>query len=168
MQKTARKITVLTAPHWTGAFVVMSAVLSLVPFIVGFLLGLSVASDVVFGFYALISGVAADQILRRGLGLETVADFQALYLNTARENGVEFLQNAQEGANNTPGGTELTFRIVTRPVRLENLVRFLVAVEEAWPGAKVKEISRLEFREEPSFAWEATIIISIFRANSPS
>ena len=58
------EILVLTAPHWASVFVALAAVLSLVPFFVGFLLGFSVASDVVFGVYALISGVAADMILR--------------------------------------------------------------------------------------------------------
>ena len=55
---------VLTAPQWPAVFVALAMILSLVPFIVGFLLGLSVASDVVFGIYALISGIAADMILR--------------------------------------------------------------------------------------------------------
>lgn len=58
------EVSVLTAPHWATAFLVFAAVLSLVPFFVGFLLGFSVASDVVFGVYALISGLAADLILR--------------------------------------------------------------------------------------------------------
>jgi hypothetical protein len=55
---------VVTSAGWVTAFVVLAAVLSLIPFLAGFLLGFSVASDVVFGFYALISGLAADLILR--------------------------------------------------------------------------------------------------------
>ena len=43
----------------------MAALISVVPFLVGFLFGASVGSDVVFGVYALISGVAADVIVRR-------------------------------------------------------------------------------------------------------
>jgi hypothetical protein len=57
-------ILVLTSPNWVVAFVTLAMAISLVPFSAGFLLGLSVASDVVFGFYALTSGLAADAILR--------------------------------------------------------------------------------------------------------
>lgn len=56
---------VLTSPHWLTLFVVLSVVISFVPFFVGFALGLSVASDVVFGFYAMISGICTDLIVRR-------------------------------------------------------------------------------------------------------
>jgi hypothetical protein len=55
---------VVTSAHWITAFVALAMALSLVPFLVGFALGYSVASDFVFGFYALTSGLAADLILR--------------------------------------------------------------------------------------------------------
>jgi hypothetical protein len=58
---------VLTSPHWLTLFVALSVVISFVPFFVGFALGLSVASDVVFGFYAMISGICADLIVRRAM-----------------------------------------------------------------------------------------------------
>ncbi|MFQ5662662.1 MAG: hypothetical protein ACE5HL_02385 [Terriglobia bacterium] len=67
-EKRRVEISVLRAPHWVPIFVVAAAVISFVPFFVGFLLGLSVSSDIVFGVYALISGVAADVVLRRRFG----------------------------------------------------------------------------------------------------
>ena len=64
---------ILTAPHWMFAFIAIAAAISLVPFLVGFILGFSVASDVVFGAYALMSGVAADVLLRSKLDRVLVA-----------------------------------------------------------------------------------------------
>ncbi len=57
-------ISVLAAPHLLGVFIALAATISVVPFLIGFLLGFTVASDIVFGFYALISGIAADMVLR--------------------------------------------------------------------------------------------------------
>ncbi len=65
-EKEAAQISVFSAPYWVPIFVAMAAAISFVPFFIGFLLGFSVSSDIVFGVYALISGLAADQILRRG------------------------------------------------------------------------------------------------------
>ncbi len=62
--RTAEQISVLTSPHWIAAFFAIAVPASLVPFFVGFLLGFSVASDTVFGAYALISGLFADFVLR--------------------------------------------------------------------------------------------------------
>lgn len=62
-QETDDEILAITAPQWATAFVMLAAMLSTVPFLIGFLFGASVSSDLVFGFYALISGVAADRIL---------------------------------------------------------------------------------------------------------
>ena len=50
---------VLTSPHWVALFFAIAAVASLAPFFVGFFIGLTVASDVVFGSYAFIGGVAS-------------------------------------------------------------------------------------------------------------
>jgi hypothetical protein len=63
-QDRTESIFVVTSAGWITVFVGLAIALSLIPFCVGFSLGFSVASDVVFGFYALISGLAADLILR--------------------------------------------------------------------------------------------------------
>ena len=59
-----KEIAVFRAPYWVAIFVVLAFVVSLVPFIIGFFLGLSVASDAIFGAYALVSGVGVDFVLR--------------------------------------------------------------------------------------------------------
>ena len=63
-----QEVSVLTAPHWIATFVLIAVPTSLVPFFVGFLAGLSVAQDVVFGLYALVSGAFADFIIRWRFG----------------------------------------------------------------------------------------------------
>lgn len=57
-------VSVLTSPHWLGVFMGIAIACSLVPTIIGFLLGFSVRSDVVFGVYALFGGAAADGLIR--------------------------------------------------------------------------------------------------------
>lgn len=66
--KNRQETSVLTSPHWLGVFVAIAAVTSFVPFLFGFMLGLSVANDSVFGAYALISGGFADFIVRSKFG----------------------------------------------------------------------------------------------------
>lgn len=67
-----RNIQVLTAPHWVAAFFMMAVPISFLPFFIGFALGFSVADDLVFGLYALLSGLAADAILRFRLRVRLV------------------------------------------------------------------------------------------------
>lgn len=55
---------VFTSPQWVTCFFAIAVPASLVPFFIGFILGFSVASDVVFGLYALLSGIFADYIIR--------------------------------------------------------------------------------------------------------
>ena len=68
-KKQREEISVLTSPHWLGAFVAISVVTSFVPFLIGFMLGLTVANDSVFGTYALVSGGFADFIIRSKFGI---------------------------------------------------------------------------------------------------
>lgn len=63
-EKQREEISVMTSPHWLGIFVAISIITSFVPFLIGFMLGLTVANDSVFGTYALISGGFADFIIR--------------------------------------------------------------------------------------------------------
>lgn len=55
---------VLTSPQWVGIFLAIAVLASFVPFFLGFLLGLSVTHDAVFGTYAVLSGAFADFIIR--------------------------------------------------------------------------------------------------------
>jgi hypothetical protein len=55
------------------AFIAAAAVISIVPFLVGFGFGFSIVSDVVFGAYALISGVGVDLLFRKKLRRDLIA-----------------------------------------------------------------------------------------------
>jgi hypothetical protein len=68
-----QEVSVLTSPHWIAVFLAIAVPSSLVPFFIGFLCGLSVAHDFVFGFYALISGVFSDCMIRWRFGRVLVA-----------------------------------------------------------------------------------------------
>ena len=63
-----QEVSVFTSPQWLTIFFAISIPASLVPFLIGFTLGLSVSSDIVFGSYALMSGIFADIIIRRKFG----------------------------------------------------------------------------------------------------
>lgn len=67
-EKEREEISALSSPHWVGAFVAISVVTSFVPFLIGFMFGLTVANDSVFGSYALVSGGFADFIIRSKFG----------------------------------------------------------------------------------------------------
>ena len=62
------EILILTSPHWIAVFMAIAVPTSLVPFLIGFIFGLSVAQDFVFGLYAMVSGVFADFVIRRRYG----------------------------------------------------------------------------------------------------
>ncbi len=91
------------------------------------------------------------------------ADFQALCRARANENGVNIASQQSQGTRNLPDGTELTYRLTIDQVRVESLVKFLVRVEEDWPGARVKQIVKLDWNERKE-AWDSVIELSIFRA----
>ena len=63
-----QEVSVLTSPHWIAVFLAIAVPTSLVPFLIGFMLGLSVGRDFVFGLYALLSGAFSDYIIRWRFG----------------------------------------------------------------------------------------------------
>lgn len=93
----------------------------------------------------------------------TPADFQALYVKRAEESRVRLTNHASQGTRNLPGGTELSYRLQVDGCRVEDLVRFLVRVEEDWPGARVKNIVKLDWNTRQEL-WDAVVELSIFRA----
>jgi hypothetical protein len=107
--------------------------------------------------------IARDREGRNAAGGGTPADFQALYLQRSRENGVQISNHTSQGSRQINGGTELVYRLNMDGCRVENLVRFLVRVEEDWPGAKVKQIVKLDWNERTK-GWDASVELSIFRA----
>jgi hypothetical protein len=101
----------------------------------------------------------------RDVGTGGAADFQALYLKRGQESGVRITTHSSQGTREMPGGTELSYRLQIDGCRVENLVKFLVRVEEEWPGAKTKQIAKLDWNEKNQ-AWDAIIELCIFRASS--
>ncbi len=93
------------------------------------------------------------------------ADFQALYVKRAEESRVRLTNHASQGTRSTPGGTELNYRLQIDGCRVEDLVRFLVRVEEDWPGARVKNIVKLDWNIRNE-SWDAVVELSIFRASA--
>lgn len=59
---------VFVSPQWVAVFMAIAVPASLVPFALGFMLGLSVTNDEVFGSYALVSGLFADYAIRAKFG----------------------------------------------------------------------------------------------------
>ena len=62
---------------WNPAYIITCALVSVVPFLIGFALGLSVASDVVFGVYVIIGGFFGDMLFTRVFG-KTMRPFKGL------------------------------------------------------------------------------------------
>lgn len=122
--------------------------------------------------------LAVDEDLRSWLAREregrstvsgTAADFEALWVQRAREHGVKVPTNASLGSRNVPGGTEWATRLQVERCRIEQLVKFLLTLEEEWPGARVRQIVKLDFMEANQRApegWDAVVEIAIFRASS--
>lgn len=105
---------------------------------------------------------------QQNTGSRKTADFQALYLKLSRapQHRLNLTNHTLEGSIPHPGGTELPFRLVFKQCRVEELVKFLVKLEEMWPGARVKKIPKLQYLERgETKGWDATVVVSIFKAN---
>jgi hypothetical protein len=96
------------------------------------------------------------------------ADFQGLYIKLARhpEHRLVLENHTLEGSIPHPGGVELPFRLIIKRCRLEEVVKFLVKLEEAWPGARVKKFDKLSWEEKgEEKGWDVTVVVSIFKAD---
>lgn len=62
---------------WNIVYIITCALVSGVPFLIGFALGFSVASDVVFGVYVIIGGFFGDMLFTRVFG-KTMMPFSGL------------------------------------------------------------------------------------------
>jgi hypothetical protein len=97
------------------------------------------------------------------------ADFQALIIKLSRDrrHPLRIENQSQEQPIPHPGGFELPFRLVVKKVRMEHLVKFLLKIEETWPGARVKKFDKLQYSDKDGEKrWEATVVLSIFKANT--
>lgn len=102
---------------------------------------------------------------REGLntGSGTSADFKALVNDHATKCGLRVNESSEQGALDLGGGTrELRFRVGIQGFRLEAFTRFLVSIEQDWPGSKVREITQLSL-DEKNQVWNGQVILAIFR-----
>ena len=105
----------------------------------------------------------------RNLGGGSSADFKALLTDRASKLGLKVENTTEQGNGQDLGnGTrELRFRVRILGFRLEQFVRFLVSVEQEWPGSKVREISDLQF-DQKSQLWNGMVILAIFKHSDPN
>lgn len=89
-------------------------------------------------------------------------DFEALLHNMVTNAQLNVTSRNFQGARQVAGGQELTWRLTIEDCRLEQLVPCLVSVEEQWPGARVSQLSKLEF-DQRSQLWDAVADASIFK-----
>jgi hypothetical protein len=98
-------------------------------------------------------------------GSGSTADFKALVSDHARRIGLNVKDTREAGQIEHPGGTrELQISIRIEGFRLEQLVRFLVAVEQDWPGAKTRQIPDLQL-DPKAQTWTGSVILAIFKHN---
>lgn len=94
-----------------------------------------------------------------------LADFQQLYINDARRNGIELQNHTREGVITRRGGKEWPFRLMIKDCKVRDLVKFLVGLETKWPGAHVKQIVKLDFNERSEKdGFDAVVVLAIFKA----
>ena len=99
----------------------------------------------------------------RNQGTGSAADFKALVNDHARKASLNVRDTGEAGQVEHPGGTrELRFRMRVEGFRLEQLMKFLVSVEQDWPGSKTREISEL-LLDEKKETWNGTLILAIFK-----
>lgn len=104
----------------------------------------------------------------KGTGDGSPSDFQAMMHNGISRNSLNLTTMAQQSARQLrSGGTELTYRVAFDGIRVQNLIRFLVGLEESWPGARVTKISKLDLNNRTEM-WDAVIEVSIFSSEDKS
>lgn len=99
----------------------------------------------------------------RNNGQGSSSDFKALYNTTAAKCGLRVTDSSEQGAIELGNGTrELRFRLRIQGFRLEAFTRFLVSIEQEWPGSKVREITDLSL-DEKNQVWNGQVILAIFK-----
>jgi hypothetical protein len=96
----------------------------------------------------------------------TTTEFKALCISKAAEFG---LRGALKGRISSQGvredprtrTREATFRLQLSELRVEPLMKFLVTLEEQWPGARVKRILKLDYSDKRK-SWDASLEVAIY------
>jgi hypothetical protein len=102
-------------------------------------------------------------------GSGTPADFKALLSDHAQKIGLVVKDTNEAGTVEHPGGTrELRFRLRVEGARIEQITKFLVSIEQDWPGAKTREIPELTLDEKTGNTWNAGLVLAIFKHSDQS
>lgn len=96
----------------------------------------------------------------------TTTEFKGLIISLAARQGLQQALNGRiqpRGVYEDPVTRmkEAMFQLNFEGVRVENLTRYLVALEEGWPGCRVTRINELKY-EERKKSWKASVQVSIF------
>jgi hypothetical protein len=103
----------------------------------------------------------------RNVGQGSSGDFKARMNENAGKQGLKVTDSSEQGAIELGGGTrELRFRVRMQGFRVEQFTRFLVSIEQDWPGAKVREITELSF-DEKNQLWNGQVVLAIFKHTEP-
>jgi hypothetical protein len=94
------------------------------------------------------------------------ADFKALLSVNAGKHGLKVENTTEQSGQDMGNGMrELRFQVRMLGFRLEPFMRFLVSVEQEWPGAKVREITELTL-DEKNQLWNGMVVLAIFKPNA--
>ncbi|MEZ6185329.1 MAG: hypothetical protein R3F62_10015 [Planctomycetota bacterium] len=109
--------------------------------------------------------LAKDREASKSRGGRTGNDFLALIDNTVSKFG--WSNGKLQGRTPSEQNDELLVKLTVKDIRIEDLVRFCIEVEKAWPGARVSEIPSLKFNEKEE-TWDTTFAFTIFRPDKES
>ncbi|MGE0713295.1 MAG: hypothetical protein AB7N76_35600 [Planctomycetota bacterium] len=110
--------------------------------------------------------IARERTNKRQGGQGTTTEFHALCVSKAAELGLRDNLNGRVTYNGTREDMrtrtkEATFRLELKELRVEPLVKLLVALEENWPGARVKRILKLDYSEKREL-WDTSLEVAIY------
>lgn len=96
----------------------------------------------------------------------TQGEFRALGLSLANRQGLDSMLKGRfqrRGVNTDPVTQmkEAQFGLTFDDIRVEQLTKYLVSLEEKWPGCRVTRINELKFNKDTK-AWKASVQVSIY------
>lgn len=96
----------------------------------------------------------------------TQSEFRALGLSLANRQGLDNMLKGRfqrRGVNTDPVTQmkEAQFGLTFDDIRVEQLTKYLVSLEEKWPGCRVTRINELKYLPENK-VWKASVQVSIF------
>jgi hypothetical protein len=96
----------------------------------------------------------------------TQSEFRALGLSLANRQGLDSMLKGRfqrRGVNTDPVTQmkEAQFGLRFDDIRVQQLTKYLVTLEEKWPGCRVTRINELKYNKDNK-AWKASVQVSIF------